>query len=160
VDADLLELLHFTIKFLPPQLDNAGISVRTIVKSEVSIVLVDVDQYYKNAMESMSRKKQLLISIFADDDDVILDFDNQGQDIAAECMGRIFELYLHFENGWDGPWNVYCSTHFAKFLGYLFHCFPKKKRKKKKKSRNKHSCEIFEKISYAKDVGNRQKAFV
>jgi signal transduction histidine kinase len=100
VDADLLELLYFTIKFLTPQLDNAGINVRVIVKNEVPVVLVDVDQIkqvffniIKNAMESMSRKKQLLISIFTDDDHVILEFDDQGQGIAAECMGRIFEPF-------------------------------------------------------------------
>ncbi|MDR0590261.1 MAG: GHKL domain-containing protein [Puniceicoccales bacterium] len=100
VDADLLELLHFTIKFLTPQLDNAGIDIKIIVKNEVPVVLADVDQIkqvffniIKNAMESMSRKKQLLISIFADDDYVILEFDDQGQGIAAEHMGRIFEPF-------------------------------------------------------------------
>jgi signal transduction histidine kinase len=32
-DADLLELLHFTIKFLTPQLDDAGINIKIIVKN-------------------------------------------------------------------------------------------------------------------------------
>jgi hypothetical protein len=45
VDANLVELLHFTIKFLQPQLDNAGISVRIIVENG------DVMRYYKKCDE-------------------------------------------------------------------------------------------------------------
>jgi signal transduction histidine kinase len=73
----------------------------------VPVVLVDVDQIkqvffniIKNAMESMAYKKRLLISIFTDDDCVVLEFDDQGQGIAAECMRRIFEsFYTSKTNG-------------------------------------------------------------
>jgi signal transduction histidine kinase len=40
-DAHLLELLDFVIKFLSPELDNAGIQIRLTVGEDVPIVLAD-----------------------------------------------------------------------------------------------------------------------
>jgi signal transduction histidine kinase len=99
-DAHLLELLNFVIKFLTPELDNAGVQIRIAVDGEVPIVLADGDQIkqvffniIKNAIEAMTCEKCLSISIYSDDDFVILRFADTGSGISTEQLGKIFEPF-------------------------------------------------------------------
>ncbi|MDR2806633.1 MAG: PAS domain-containing sensor histidine kinase [Puniceicoccales bacterium] len=106
-NANLLELLNFTIKFLTPELNNAAIKVKMAIKGEIPTVWADIDQIkqvffniIKNAMEAMSAKKQLLIVASTDDDHVILKFIDSGKGIPAEYVGKIFEPFCTSkENG-------------------------------------------------------------
>jgi signal transduction histidine kinase len=109
VDANLLELLQFIIKFLTPELDNAAIKIKIIAKNKIPPVWADTNQIkqvffniIKNAMESMSRKKSLLITISADDDHVILQFIDKGTGIATEYMGKIFEPFCSSKKNGTG----------------------------------------------------------
>jgi signal transduction histidine kinase len=97
-DAHLLELLNFVIKFLSPELDNAGVQVRLTVDGDVPIVLADGDQIkqvffniIKNAMEAMTRRKYLSIDVSSDDDSVISRFADTGMGIPTEQLGKVFE---------------------------------------------------------------------
>jgi signal transduction histidine kinase len=99
-DAHLLELLNFVIKFLSPELDNAGVQIHLTVDGDVPIVLADGDQIkqvffniIKNAMEAMVRRKCLSISVGSDDDFVILKFADTGMGIPTEQLGKIFEPF-------------------------------------------------------------------
>ncbi|MDR1590543.1 MAG: GHKL domain-containing protein [Puniceicoccales bacterium] len=99
-DAHLLELLNFVIKFLSPELDNAGISIQLAVDGDVPIVLADADQIkqvffniIKNAMEAMTHKKCLSINVGSDDDFVILKFTDTGIGIPTEQLGKVFEPF-------------------------------------------------------------------
>lgn len=99
-DAHLLELLNFVIKFLSPELDNAGVRICLTVDGDVPIVLADGDQMkqvffniIKNAMEAMTHKKCLSIGVSSDDDFVILKFTDTGVGISTERLGKVFEPF-------------------------------------------------------------------
>ncbi|MDR2812908.1 MAG: GHKL domain-containing protein [Puniceicoccales bacterium] len=99
-DANLLELLNFVIKFLSPELDNAGVSICLTVDGDVPIVLADSDQMkqvffniIKNAIEAMTHRKCLSISVGSDADFVILKFTDTGMGISTEQLGKIFEPF-------------------------------------------------------------------
>lgn len=99
-DVHLLELLNFTIKFLSPELIDAGVQVSFDVKGEVPVVLADIDQLkqvffniVKNAMEAMVTDKRLLIKLTSDEQDVILSFVDSGIGIAPEKIGTIFDPF-------------------------------------------------------------------
>jgi signal transduction histidine kinase len=99
-EAHLLELLNFVIKFLTPELDNAGVRVRVTRKGEIPVVLADGDQIkqvffniVKNSIESMTSEKYLKIDVASDDDFVILKFTDTGEGIPAERLGKVFEPF-------------------------------------------------------------------
>jgi signal transduction histidine kinase len=99
-DAHLLELLNFVIKFLSPELDNAGVQIHLTVDGNIPIVLADGDQIkqvffniIKNAMEAMAHKKCLSINVGSDDDFVILRFVDTGMGIPTEQLGKVFEPF-------------------------------------------------------------------
>jgi nitrogen fixation/metabolism regulation signal transduction histidine kinase len=99
-DAHLLELLNFVIKFLSPELDNAGVTVHLAVDGDIPVVLADNDQMkqvffniIKNAMEAMAHEKCLSISVGSDDDFVILKFTDTGMGIPTERLGKVFEPF-------------------------------------------------------------------
>ncbi|MDR0740244.1 MAG: GHKL domain-containing protein [Puniceicoccales bacterium] len=99
-DAHLLELLNFVIKFLSPELDNAGVAVHLTVNGDVPVVLADNDQMkqvffniIKNAMEAMTHEKCLSVSVGSDNDFVILKFTDTGIGIPTERLGKVFEPF-------------------------------------------------------------------
>lgn len=100
-DADVLELLHFVVKFLSPELMNDGVEIRFEVDGEIPLIIGDTNQLkqvffniIKNAVDAMTTRKQLTIQVSSDDEHVLVAFCDTGEGMSDVQIQQVFTPFV------------------------------------------------------------------
>lgn len=95
------ELVQETLEFVGPEIEQRGVLARVEVADELPTVQVDPGQMrqaffniIKNAVQAMPSGGTMTVRLWSDDRDVAVSFEDTGEGISPEDMGRIFEPYF------------------------------------------------------------------
>lgn len=96
----LRELIEESLRFLQPELDQAGVRVRLDLRADLPAMPLDGSQMkqavynlVRNAVQAMPKGGTLTISGTFTDFEVRLSFEDTGKGISAEQMGRLFQPF-------------------------------------------------------------------
>lgn len=96
----LRELIEESLRFLQPELDQAGVRVRLDLRADLPAMPLDGSQMkqavynlVRNAAQAMPKGGTLTISGTFTDFEVRLSFEDTGKGISAEQMGRLFQPF-------------------------------------------------------------------
>ena len=96
----LRELIEESLRFLQPELDQAGVRVRLDLRADLPAMPLDGSQMkqavynlVRNAAQAMPKGGTLTVSGTFTDFEVRLSFEDTGKGISAEQMGRLFQPF-------------------------------------------------------------------
>lgn len=94
------ELLHESLRFLKPDLDQAKVKVRLDLRADMPVMPLDADQMkqamynlIRNACQAMPQGGSLTIQGSYTDFEVRLSFEDSGKGISPEQMGKLFQPF-------------------------------------------------------------------
>lgn len=95
------DLIKETVKFLKPELKQAGISVKLELRSDLPALQLDGDQIkqafhnlIRNACQAMPNGGTLVITGTFTDYEIRLSFQDEGKGISAENLGNLFQPFF------------------------------------------------------------------
>lgn len=95
------ELVEESLRFLQPELQNAGVKVKLDLRADMPRMPLDANQmkqaFYnlvRNACQAMPKGGTLTVSGSFTDYEVRLDFEDTGKGITAEQMGNLFQPFF------------------------------------------------------------------
>lgn len=96
----LAGLIQESLRFLKPDLDQAGVKVRLDLRADMPSMLLDADQMkqavynlVRNACQAMPQGGELTIHGSYTDFEVRLSFEDTGKGISPEQMGKLFQPF-------------------------------------------------------------------
>jgi signal transduction histidine kinase len=100
-DEELVSIIHESLELVKPELDEANIEIETSFEENIPKLQLDcklikqaVLNIIKNAMNAMSEGGHLGISVFIENDNVVLQIKDDGEGIPEENREKIFEPYF------------------------------------------------------------------